>query len=57
MNSDTVLSRGQFGMLLARLILRHQLALMQVIEEHVSDPAARWDTLRTYNERFVRGKE
>jgi hypothetical protein len=57
MNSDTVLSRSQFGMLLARLILRHQLALMQVIEEHVSDPAERWDMLRTYNERFVRGKE
>jgi hypothetical protein len=57
MNSDIVLSRGQFGMLLARLILRHQLALMQVIEEHVSDPAERWDMLRTYNERFVRGKE
>lgn len=57
MNSDTVLSRGQFGMLLARLILRHQLALMDVIAEHVSDPAARWDMLRTYNEQIVRGEK
>jgi hypothetical protein len=57
MNPDTVVSRAQFGMLLARLILRHQLALMDVIAEHVSDPAERWDMLRIYNERFVRGKE
>jgi hypothetical protein len=57
MNPNTVLSRGQFGMLLARLILRHQLAMMDVIAEHVSDPAERWQMLREFNERFVRGKE
>jgi hypothetical protein len=56
-SSDTVLSRGQFGMLLARLILRHQLAMMDVIAEHVSDPAERWQMLREFNERIVRRKE